>query len=248
MSVRIRLTPLKVHQEFSLNTNPSWSRFDQLNSAARTTWSPLLLSRLWTLEYQPGQVLSILNSVTPRLKAVLERYLHYLQDSMESDLRAAQLHATPLRPPEAEAPPGRSHDPACARILAQVDAAQPSSWEEETSSGLLRFSFDPLRPSPVPTISLNTRAAYLLGATRPDAAARIAGRDPAAPPPLPELDAMRLLAAGLRRRPPADGAPAFYRLLRRAGGGGVEGVLVCATRHEDYDALGRLRQVGEASP
>ena len=71
----------------------------------------------------------------------------------------------------------------------------------------------------------------------------------AAPPPraaaalpVPELDALRMLAVRLRSAEAADGGPIYHRLLRRRDGE-TEGMLVSSMRKEHFGAAGRIAQV-----
>ena len=194
---------------------------------------------LWALEYQPHHVFRLMHSVTPRLRRAFEETLKLLLTCDEANYRTARLLSSKL----CESADHQHPDMPSAAIRYQIKEAAQSMWELEPSFGILVFTFDPRAQSPC--VHLNSRAAVLLGIQDRDATALLAGTADgrgAAALPVPELDALRMLAVGLGGAHAADGGPTYHRLLRRRGGE-TEGVLVSSVRKEHFDAAGRIKQV-----
>ena len=221
------------------------------------------LRRFWAPAYRPHDVIRLLKQLPPRLCCILDQRLQQLWNDHDSVARRSQ----PFRPPEQEG--GGAFDTICAAAREQVMAAEPAIWDEDGSgSGFLAFDFAPDAVSDgvameQPTVTINRRAAALLGLPHADTAALLARGAAAAA--VPDLDLVRLLLADLDRPADDDAAPCHFRVVvgtppgaaggvdqsaadradgdGRGGGEGWRAQLVRCVGRRRFDSCGRITQV-----
>jgi hypothetical protein len=172
-----------------------------------------------------------------RLKRTFEQNLICMLRCSRSNVRTSLLLASTTQPRSDE---HFRQDGANEEISQQIRNTEQAAWELETSCCLLCFSFDH-NVGAAPCVFLNKHAANLMGISKTEAVAILSGSK-AAPVRLPELDVLCMLVADLLSPQATECSEVYHRLLRRCGGF-MKGILVCSTRTEVFDAVGRIKQV-----